>query len=99
MEEPVEPAATLRITAFPNPFNPRTTIRFNLTEAQQVRLWISDLAGREQAKLADGFLRSGNHEIVWGGRDRQGRELASGVYFLSLQTEGHRSARKLVLLR
>ena len=84
---------------FPNPFNPRTTISFHLEATQKVRLTVCDLAGRELVVLVDREFSSGRHELVWNGRDSQGRELASGVYFLRLEAGEFRDSEKVVLLR
>jgi hypothetical protein len=71
--------------ACPNPFNPRTTIRFELPAARQARLTIHDLRGRVVATLVDGFAPSGRHEVTWTGRDDGCRDLPSGVYLSRLE--------------
>jgi FlgD Ig-like domain len=83
----------------PNPFNPRTTIPFVLDVASRVRLGIYDVRGIEVARLFDGMLSPGRHEIAWDGRDRLGRLVSSGPYFYALVAGNHRLSRKMVLLK
>jgi hypothetical protein len=83
---------------FPNPFNPGTTIRFELPRAMQVRLSIYDLRGRHLATLVDGWRESGD-EVVWDGTDNSGNTLASGTYIYTLHTPEGSESRRLTLLR
>lgn len=81
---------------FPNPFNPSTTIRFALPEAQKVRLEVYDLLGRRVSQLLDNEVRSaGNHSITFNAAG-----LTSGVYIYQLTTEeGTKITRKLTLIK
>ena len=83
----------------PNPFNPETTLGYALPRAQPVRLTIYDMLGRPVRVLVDGEQPPGQHRVVWDGRDRQGRAVASGVYFYRLQTPLFSQTRKMILLR
>ncbi|MBD3163222.1 MAG: hypothetical protein GF346_12180 [Candidatus Eisenbacteria bacterium] len=82
----------------PNPFNPRTAIRFQ-TPGQRIVLEILDPGGRRIRTLADRAVPAGVHERVWDGRDDEGREVGSGVYWVRLKGEGFEESRKMVLLR
>jgi hypothetical protein len=93
------PVATRLIGAQPNPFNPKTTIRFALEEAGPARLTVHDLSGRKVALLQEGSLAAGQHERQWDGRDDAGRRMASGVYFLHFEAAGVQEEMKLVLLK
>ena len=84
--------------AYPNPFNPRTTVAFELPEEQHVRLAVYDVAGREVAVLADGVLGQGRNSLTWNAVSR-GEALASGVYFITMDAAGERDSKKVVLLR
>jgi hypothetical protein len=97
----VQPASarTALLGAFPNPFNPQTSIRFRLAEAGRARLAIYDPAGRLVVLLADKQFAAGEQELIWTGRDQAGRALSSGVYLCRLETAGQAAARRLVLLR
>jgi PKD repeat protein len=85
---------------FPNPFNPRTTIAFELPEAATVRLEVYDIAGR----LVDVLLRDepfapGHWSAVWQGRDSGGRGVAAGVYFCRLEAGSFRATMRMVLVK
>ncbi|MCB1163192.1 MAG: hypothetical protein H6694_07835 [Candidatus Latescibacteria bacterium] len=93
------PAARAQLTAQPNPFNPKVTLRFSLPAPGEARLAIVDAAGRQLRTLLDGRLPAGEQVLDWDGRDDTGRPLASGVYLASLRSADGSSATKLVLLR
>lgn len=82
------PARGIRVVSFPNPFNPRTTIRYDLPAAGPVRLSVFDVAGRLVRTLVDESLTPGNHEAAWDGRDASGRETGSGSYLARLEFGG-----------
>ncbi|RMI06693.1 MAG: T9SS C-terminal target domain-containing protein [Calditrichaeota bacterium] len=85
---------------YPNPFNPTTTISFDLPHATRITLHVFDVSGRQVRKLADGQYAAGSHQVVWDGRDDNGVQVASGVYFYRLSTgSGFVATRKMVLLR
>ncbi|MQY63289.1 MAG: T9SS type A sorting domain-containing protein [Calditrichaeota bacterium] len=84
---------------YPNPFNPSTTIEYALPKPARVSLRVYNLLGREIAVLVNDWQDMGYYEIVWQGRDRAGRSVASGVYFAVLQADGHMLTRKMLLLR
>jgi len=91
---------TQELLAFPNPFNPRTELRFESMESQRIRLEVFDLAGRAIATLYDGRIERGPFRLAWDGRDRNGRRLSSGVYLARLMTSGGlTTTTRLVLLR
>jgi len=85
---------------YPNPFNPGTTIRFELPERTAVTLAVYDLQGRMVRKLLNGASRdAGPHEVVWDGRDARGAAAASGVYLYRLITERGEEAGKMALTK
>lgn len=88
------------LPAAPNPFNPRTRIRFRLETAGPVTLRIYDLAGRLVRTLVDGRqLEAGQHEVAWTGRSDQGQVLASGLYFPRLQVGDEVRTGRVVLAK
>ncbi|MEZ4397807.1 MAG: FlgD immunoglobulin-like domain containing protein [Candidatus Krumholzibacteriia bacterium] len=94
------PAAAGRLLgAHPNPFNPATSIRFNLPRNMAARLTIHDAAGHHVAVLADGPQAEGEHLVRWNGLDDAGRPQPSGLYLAVLETAGGRAASKLTLLK
>ncbi len=90
-------ADTARIRSYPNPFNPKTTIRFELAEAGEARLDIFDALGRRISTLLYEDLPAGQHNVSWNGKDDAGRTLPSGLYFAKLKTPEYESATKLLL--
>jgi C1A family cysteine protease len=92
-------AAVRLDAARPNPFNPSTTIAFALPEAGPARLAVYDVAGRLVAVLAEGLHDAGEHRATWDGRDAEGRQLGSGVYFVRLEAAGKLATRKMVMVK
>ena len=94
------PGHTLRLySAAPNPFNPRTTIRFDLPAAGQAQLSVYDLAGRLVRVLVEGEIPAGSHEAVWDGRDSTGRSSPSGSYLARLVAGGKVEVVRMGLVR
>jgi hypothetical protein len=84
---------------YPNPFNPSTTIKFDIPQAGNVQLVIYDLNGRRISTLIDDNLAAGSHQVSWNGLDASGITVSSGVYIYRLQSMGTVLSRKLTLLR
>lgn len=85
--------------AYPNPFNPSTTISFDLNVRSTLKLKIFDQLGREIITLFSGTLERGQHSYIWTGRDKNGKKVSSGIYFSQLQTEDLLRVRKVTLLK
>lgn len=83
----------------PNPFNPRTVIRFALTRPGTVRLVVVDPRGRAVRTLARAHFEAGEHRVTWDGNDDQGRAAASGVYLTRVEAHGEVSSASMVLVR
>lgn len=83
----------------PNPFNPTTTITFDLAEAATVDLTVFDAGGRFVRRLDRGQRAAGVHRITWNGTDERGEPVASGLYFYRLEMGGEVVSRKMVLLK
>jgi hypothetical protein len=91
--------ATIFHPAFPNPFNPNTTLRFDLAKSGVVRLDIVDVRGRIVRSLVRcRQAAAGEHRVVWDGRDDRGQRLASGVYEARLLADGGIWTGRLTLL-
>ena len=87
---------------FPNPFNPQTTIAYDLpatSSEARVRLRIVDVAGRVVRTLVDEDQPGGTYRAHWEGKNDRGEAVSSGVYFYVLDARGSRQTRKLVLLK
>ena len=81
----------------PNPFNPSTTLSFNISIPGPVLISVHDLNGRRIRVLFDENRQSGSHQVTWDGRDGSGRTVASGTYFVRLSSGGESSLAKVVL--
>ncbi|MCH7498223.1 MAG: T9SS type A sorting domain-containing protein [Candidatus Marinimicrobia bacterium] len=84
---------------YPNPFNPSTIIRFDLPEATHLTLIIYDLLGREVARLRQGAIEPGYHQVVWNGRTAAGQEATAGLYIVRLVSPTFTRKIKMVLLK
>lgn len=100
---PAAPPAPARLLQnAPNPFQPRTSIRFDVAQAERpvaARLTIFDLNGRAVRRLLDAPLTGGDHEVQWDGRNDSGEIVGSGVYFYRLEVDGYAITRKMTLAR
>jgi M6 family metalloprotease-like protein len=83
----------------PNPFNPRTSIRFYLPARSAVELAVFDVRGALVRRLAGGSFDVGPHVVEWNGTDADGRAVSSGVYVYRLRTELGSVSRKMILLK
>jgi hypothetical protein len=81
-------------SAYPNPFNPTTTIRFSVETLHVTSLQIFDITGRVVERLIDGIIQLGNHEIQW-----NASSYSSGIYFVELVSGEKRQVQKLILLK
>ncbi len=95
----VPDAKAMALTASPNPFNPRTTIKFNLSGKAAITLDIFDIQGRRVIQLLNEVKNAGSHQQVWNGRDGQGRQVSSGIYFYRFTAGNQESLGKLTLLK
>ncbi len=80
--------------AYPNPFNPSTTMAFSLKETATVNLSIFNMLGQEVAELVAGEMQAGSHSLTF-----DGQNLASGIYFMQLNAGPIHEVRKLVLMK
>ena len=79
---------------YPNPFNPSTTIRYSIPEAGNIKLNVYNMLGQEVASLVNGFKQAGTYSITWNANN-----LASGIYFYTLQTGSFRISKKMLLIK
>ncbi len=85
--------------AFPNPFNPVTTLRYDLPEQAHVELVIYDIMGREVKWLVNQTQESGFKSIKWDATDSFGRQVSAGVYLAQIRSENYLQIKKLILLK
>ena len=79
---------------FPNPFNPKTVIRYSLSSNSEVALKVYDILGREISTLVNENKQAGNYITEW-----NGEQFPSGIYFYKLQAGNFSETRKFVLLK
>ena len=84
---------------FPNPFNPTTTIRYQIPSTAQVKVTVYNMLGREITTLVNGVQDAGFYTVQWKGINHQGRQVASGLYVYTLQAGNTRISRKMLLVR
>lgn len=84
---------------FPNPFNPSTTISYNLPTATQVELTIFNLSGERVTTLLKAPHSAGEHRIEWDGTNSRGERVSSGVYLYRLETDVGSLSRKMLLVK
>lgn len=85
--------------AYPNPFNPSTTIEFSLKDRQDASLVIYNIKGQKVKTLSKGVLEKGRHKIVWTGLNDSGKQVSSGIYFYRLDTKDYHKVNKAILLK
>jgi hypothetical protein len=92
--------STLRLAKnYPNPFNPGTTIEFDLPESSPVVVSVYDITGKKIATLVNNTLSAGTHQTHWSGRNDAGAHVGSGMYFYRLQALGQSRVGKMNLIR
>jgi len=86
---------------YPNPFNPSTTISYNLAEDSNVELTIYNLKGQKVKQLvSSNQLSAGQHSVEWNGTDDAGKNVSSGIYLYKLKAgDKYTSTKKMILLK
>jgi len=100
-EDPSQPplAEAMLKQNYPNPFNPETNISFLIPKAGFANLSIYNVKGQLINTLVNNDLASGSHSIVWNGKDANGNDVASGMYFYRLTANGKTESRKMLLMK
>ena len=93
------PRGALAVSAYPNPFNPSTTIRVEGDAGARMRVAVYDVSGRRVRMLWDAPLRAVSRSLVWDGRNDAGTRVASGTYFLRVAGDAGARAIKLTVLK
>lgn len=89
----------VRLAAWPNPARGSTELRLHLPGAGEVQVLVFDAGGREVARLHDGSLSSGDHQIAWNGKTSSGEDARGGVYFARARGAAGSAGLTLLLLR
>ena len=86
-------------SAYPNPFNPETTIQFSLSEVTELTVTIHDILGRQVTELVQGNLEPGHHSLRWDGTDASSNPVSAGVYFVQINSVNYTDIMKLIFLK
>ena len=84
---------------YPNPFNPVTTIRYDIPEQADVEITIHNLLGQMVKTLVNETMNPGKYSVIWDGTNNAGMPLSSGVYIYRLVTQEFSQSKKLILLK
>jgi len=87
------------LAAYPNPFNPQTTIRYEIANRGHVMLRVYDVSGAVVRTLVDDVKAAGSYSLTWNGRDDHGSSVSSGVYFYRITAGSFSDVRKVTLLK
>jgi len=89
----------LKISAYPNPFNPSTTLEYNIANNEHVKLKVYNINGEKVNTLVDSYKKAGKHKVIWNATNSMGNNLSSGVYLISIETGKLRAVQKITFLR
>ncbi len=84
---------------FPNPFNPTTTISFNIPKNGNVNLKIYNVAGQCVRTLVSGYQSAGNYSVVWDATDMNGSAVSAGVYFYVIEASGYHATKRMMFIK
>jgi flagellar hook assembly protein FlgD len=84
---------------YPNPFNPKTYIRFSIKEDGPVAVKVFNINGQLVRTLHDDNLSAGIYEMVWDGSGNDGTTVANGVYFYTVEANGFQATKKMTVLK
>jgi hypothetical protein len=85
--------------AYPNPFNPSTSLKFNIPETENVTIKVYDLLGREVKTLLNENLHGGEHQLIWDGTDNNSNRVSSGIYFINMASGEFNKSIKIILIK
>ncbi|NQT23875.1 aryl-sulfate sulfotransferase [candidate division KSB1 bacterium] len=93
------PASFMLHAVYPNPFNPKTTVRFEVPIHTDILIEVYDITGRKVCTLVKGQTLPGTHQVVWNGNNESGETVGSGLYFIRMQANMFDVTQKVTLLR
>lgn len=93
------PAVTALNANYPNPFNPVTTIAYDMAADGHVRIDVYNVKGQKVTTLVNAELKAGKYRVQWTGTDENGRSVGSGIYLYRMQTEKYTSTQKMILMK
>ncbi len=95
----ISQVTSLKATNYPNPFNPETTISFNMPQAGKAQVQIYNLRGQLVKTILNKNISQGKQEIVWKGLDKNNNKVASGIYLYRILTDSQTIQKKMILLK
>ena len=98
-ETDITSASLINSTNYPNPFNPTTTIKYNVPENGNVTVEVYNVLGQKVRTLVNTTQRAGENSIVWDGTNNNGDIVASGVYMYKIKNGRHTSTKKMILMK
>ncbi len=98
-EDPSLPETFALHQNYPNPFNPVTTIRFDLPQADHIRIDIYNILGKRVRTLVNEEVTAGRQQVMWDAKDDFGRQVASGMYLYRVSGERYNATKRMVLLK
>ena len=87
------------LSNYPNPFNPTTTIAYSLPNDGMIELRVYNIKGQLVKTLVSGEQLAGSYETVWNGKDNNGKNVSSGIYFYKLSTRDDTIMKKILMLK
>ena len=96
---PVIPVETKLLSAFPNPFNPSTNLRYSMKEAGDLRIEVYNLKGQILRSFTNNHSQAGYYQMSWDGRDANGSLVGTGVYFYRMISGKYSATKKMVLAK
>ena len=84
---------------YPNPFNPETTISYNIDQSTNVKVDIYNIQGKKVKTLVNEMQNAGQHKEVWDGKDDNGKSVGSGMYFFKLRTSRYDGTKRMILMK
>jgi hypothetical protein len=87
------------VSLYPNPFNPKITIKYNLDIEENVSIKIYNILGQQVSQLLNQEMLPGYHSIQWNGKNNQGILLGSGIYFIKISTDKQSYVGKVSLIK
>lgn len=95
----IQEIQNVKLSNYPNPFNPSTTISFSIPDENRINLTIYNLKGQKVKTLVNDNLDKGNHSVVWNGKDLNNKPVCSGIYLYKIKAGNKGSVKRMILLK
>lgn len=96
---PELPVETKLYSAFPNPFNPSTNLRYSMREAGEVRIDIFNSKGQIVRSFTNRHQEAGYYQVSWDGRDMNGSVVSTGMYLYQMSTDNYSATKKMMMMK